>query len=111
MNANGAIVELFLPKRQWDYLRWLISQGFDLNQFTKTCDQHRIALDGNDIPFSDYVSFAVDRLHRLHYRQHADGDNLVQPVFPDQIAAAIAKADAYFRKSGSNPMRWQGWTA
>ncbi|MEM9046711.1 MAG: hypothetical protein AAGC81_18680 [Pseudomonadota bacterium] len=59
--------------------------------------------------FADFVSVATDRLHQLHYRSHADGTHLAQPVFPHQMRLAIDKAEAFFQRSGPDPMRWCGW--
>lgn len=111
MDSTEACVRLYLPRAQWDYLRWLIAQGFDLDGFTKACDHRRREMvePGEmvepDVHFADFVSAATDRLQRLHYQRHLDGTHLVQPVFPHQMQDAIDKAEAFFRRSGPNPMR------
>ncbi|MEL7444333.1 MAG: hypothetical protein AAGK02_00795 [Pseudomonadota bacterium] len=116
IDSTYASVQLYLPELQWDYLRWLMSQGFDLHRFTKSCDRRRraiidCAMTDQHIGLSDFISFATDRLHQLHYAHHAEDQNLVQPVFHHQISQAIDKAEVFFRNSGARPMRWSGWRA
>lgn len=116
IDSTYASVRLYLPERQWDYLRWLMSQGFDLHRFTKSCDRRRreiteSATTDREISFSDFISFATDRLHQLHYAHHTEDQNLVQPVFRHQMTQAIDKAEVFFRNSGAHPMRWSGWRA
>lgn len=111
IDSTGTTVSLYLPKRQWDYLRWLLSQGFDLAAYTRTCDHRRQTLADRTVSLADFVSFATDRLHRLHDHCQTDCRCVVQPVFPSQIEQALDKTEAYFRRSGPDPMRWHGWTA
>ena len=32
-DSRSRLIRLYLPKRQWDYLCWLMSQGFDIDRF------------------------------------------------------------------------------
>jgi hypothetical protein len=106
---SGAFVRVYLPKTHWAYLIWLKSQGVDLDLFTRACDQRRMTIDGGRVPLADFLEFATDRLAQLHRPRFEDRTNLVSPAFPHQLASAITKAEAYFRKSGPNAMRWHGW--
>lgn len=111
MDSLGTSIRLYLPRAQWNYLRWLIAQGFDLDGFTKACDHRRREMvePGEmvepDVHFADFVSVATYRLQRLHYQRYPDGTHLVQPVFPHQMQDAIDKAAAFFQASGPDPMR------
>lgn len=109
IDSTHASVSVYMPKQQWDYLRWLMAQGFDLNRFTRRLDRRRRAIPEKDIPFAEFLSFATDRLHDLHYVHHDERDNVSQPVFPHQIDTAIAKTEAFFRKSGSDFGSFHGW--
>ncbi|MEL6479028.1 MAG: hypothetical protein AAFR17_17000 [Pseudomonadota bacterium] len=111
IDSTYALVRLYLPKGQWAYLGWLMSQGFDLDRFTKACDRRRRALTDREISLADFVMMATDRLHQLQYRYHAERTNLAQPVFRHQLIEAIRKTEDYFLHSGTSPMRWCGWRA
>lgn len=110
IDSTQASVALYLPRTQWDYLRWLLAQGFDLDRYIRACDRRRRLLSASDLPkdvsLADFVSFATTRLERLHYCWHAERTNLVQPVFPHQMAKAIEKAERFFAKSGPRALSW-----
>lgn len=101
-DSNGRQVPLFLPKHQWDYLRWLPTQKFDTDRFIYLCDTRRRGIVGKQIPLSDFVSFATEMLFRMHYAPYEERTNLTQPVLPGQMIAALTKAEKFFRNSGSN---------
>lgn len=110
VDADGAVVGVFLPTTYWNYLAWLKTQGFNFDAFTKECDARRHTIEhGKKVILSDFLIFATDRLGQLHHFPLEDRTNVRQPVFPHHIEQAIDKTESYFRNSGKKPGRFNGW--
>ncbi|SMX28205.1 hypothetical protein TRP8649_02320 [Pelagimonas phthalicica] len=108
INANGAMIRLYLPKTHWDCLISMQAHGLDLDAFTKACDQRRRGIPKDNISISEFIEFAVCRLSEMHWQSLPDRTNVIQPVFKTLLANVLDKTEAFFRKSGDNPMRRYG---